>query len=105
MAQSETAHRSSRLVDNACFGTLQGGLRTDSGRELATHVTEDLGVRRVGFLHYDRPPGITTTADFGVERQRTQSFVQLLKDLDLFETKSKARKTPRKSALGPAMRP
>lgn len=28
-----------------------------------------------------------------------------IKYLDLFETRSKARKTPRKSALGPAMRP
>ena len=44
MAQSEKAPTSSRLVDNACFGTLEGGLRTDSDGELATHVTEAGGV-------------------------------------------------------------
>src|SRR5438445_6825646 len=72
MATSEKAPMSSRLVNNACFGTLQGRLRTDSGRELTTHVTEDLGIHRVGFLHHNWPPGITATADFGVERQRPQ---------------------------------
>ena len=41
---SMAAHRYSRLVNNPCFGTLEGRLCTDSGRELATHVTEDSGV-------------------------------------------------------------
>ena len=34
----------SRLVDNPCFGTLQGGLRPDNGCELDAHVAEDSSV-------------------------------------------------------------
>src|SRR5215468_5543705 len=65
-------HRHSRLVDNPCFGTLEGRPCTDSGRELATHVTEDSGIHGVRLFYHDRSPGITASADFGIERQRTQ---------------------------------
>src|SRR5262245_3425718 len=62
----------SRLVDYPCFGPLHSGLRTDRGDEPGTHITEDLGVHRVRFLHHDRSPGIATMTDFGVERQCTE---------------------------------